>query len=55
MILLDTTVLSNFSHIARLDLLHLALPDAVTTPHVIAELERGVSSGRLPNSDWPIL
>lgn len=52
MILLDTTVLSNFAHIERPDLLCLALPDAATTPHVIAELERGVASGHLPTCDW---
>ena len=52
MILLDTTVLSNFAHIERLDLLRLALPDAATTPHVVAELERGVTSGHLPTCDW---
>jgi hypothetical protein len=40
-ILLDTTVLSNFAHIERLDLLCLALPDATTTPHVLAELGIG--------------
>jgi predicted nucleic acid-binding protein len=47
-VLLDTTVLSNFAHIERLDLLRLALPDAMTTPHVVAELERGLASGHLP-------
>lgn len=52
MILLDTTVLSNFAHIERLDLLRLALPDAATTPHVTAELGRGVASDRLPACDW---
>jgi predicted nucleic acid-binding protein len=51
-ILLDTTVLSNFAHAERLDLLCLALPDAATTLHVLAELERGISSGYLPTCDW---
>jgi predicted nucleic acid-binding protein len=51
-ILLDTTVLSNFAHIERLDLLRLALPDAATTPHVVAELERGLAAGYLPPCDW---
>jgi predicted nucleic acid-binding protein len=51
-ILLDTTVLSNFAHIERPDLLRLGLPDAATTPHVLAELERGIPSGRLPTCDW---
>ncbi len=52
MILLDTTVVSNFAHVERLDLLRLAIPDAATTPHVITELERGVASGHLSTSDW---
>ncbi len=52
MILLDTTILSNFAHIKRLDLLPIVLPDAATTPHVIAELEVGVTFGYLPTCDW---
>jgi predicted nucleic acid-binding protein len=52
-ILLDATVISNFAHIQRLDLLRLALPgNAATTPQVIAELERGIATGRLPACDW---
>jgi predicted nucleic acid-binding protein len=47
-VLLDTTVLSNFAHIKRLGLLRLALPNATATPHVVAELKRGVASGHLP-------
>lgn len=52
MILVNTTVLSNFAHIGRLDLLRLALPDAATTPQVLAELERGVASDHLAEGDW---
>ena len=52
MILLDTTVLSNFARIERLDLLRLALPDAATTPQVLTELERGVASGYLATEAW---
>jgi predicted nucleic acid-binding protein len=54
-ILLDTTVLSNLARIGRLDLLRLALPDAVTTPQVLAELEKGRQSGYLPAGpgEWP--
>ncbi len=53
MVLLDATVLSNFAHIGRVDLLRLALPsDAATTPQVLAELERGVADGRLLAGDW---
>jgi predicted nucleic acid-binding protein len=51
-ILLDTTVLNNFAHIERPDLLQLALVDAATTSHVMAELERGVMSGHVPSCDW---
>ncbi len=52
MILLDTTVLSNFAHVKRLGLLRSALPGAATTPHVVEELKRGIASGYLPESDW---
>jgi predicted nucleic acid-binding protein len=52
-VLLDATVLSNFSHIERVDLLRLALPDDVaTTPQVMAEVERGIAAGKLPSNDW---
>jgi len=50
-VLLDTTVLSNFAHIERLDLLRLALPNAMTTSHVVAEFRRGLASGHLPTCD----
>lgn len=52
MILLDTTVLSNFARIERLDLLCLALPDAATTLQVLTELERGVASGYFSVRSW---
>ena len=39
MVLPDTTVLSNFAHIERLDLLRLAFPNAATTSQVVAEME----------------
>lgn len=48
MILLDTTVLSNFARAGQLDLLRLALPEAATTPFVLAELQRGVNAGYFP-------
>jgi predicted nucleic acid-binding protein len=51
-ILLDTTVLNNFAHIERPDLLQLVLVDAATTPQVMAELEDGVTSGHVPSCDW---
>jgi hypothetical protein len=39
--LLDTTLLSNFAQIKQLHLLAIALPDALTTPQVLAELHQG--------------
>ena len=38
--LLDTTLLSNFAHSRRPDLLHRILGLAATTPQVMAELRR---------------
>ena len=52
MILLDTTVLSNFARIGRMDLLRLALPNAATTPQVITELKVGLAAGHLATCDW---
>ncbi len=55
MILLDTTVLSNFARIGRLDLVRLAVPDALVTPQVLVELKQGVQAGYLPAQPgrWP--
>ena len=50
--LLDTTLLSNFARIGRLDLLMTILPEAMTTPQVLAELGKGEAAGWLPESDW---
>jgi predicted nucleic acid-binding protein len=50
--LLDTTALSNFVYVDRLDLLASALPEALTTRQVIAELRRGEEAGQLPVNDW---
>jgi len=51
--ILDTTLLSNFAHIQRPDLLRLALGgQAVTTATVLAELRLGVASGWVPRCDW---
>ncbi|QWK11242.1 MAG: hypothetical protein KNN16_02940 [Thermoflexus hugenholtzii] len=52
MILLDTTVLSNFARIGRLDLLRAVLSNAATTPYVIDELKAGEVSGYLFDCDW---
>jgi predicted nucleic acid-binding protein len=51
-ILLDTTVLNNFAHIERPELLRLVMADAATTSHVMTELGRGVASGHVPACDW---
>jgi hypothetical protein len=51
-ILLDTTVLSNFARIGRLDLLRAVLSNAATTPYVIDELKAGEVSGYLFDCDW---
>ena len=51
--ILDTTVLSNFAHIRRPDLLQLALSeDAATTSVVLAELRSGEALGLVPRCDW---
>lgn len=50
--LLDTTLLGNFARIGRLDLLVKILPEALTTPQVLAELGQGEAAGWLPESDW---
>ena len=51
--LLDTTLLSNFAHADRPDLLQLALGEtAATTATVLAELRQGELSGRVPHQEW---
>jgi predicted nucleic acid-binding protein len=50
--LLDTTLLSNFARIGQIDLLETLLPEAMTTPQVLAELDEGEAMGWLPESDW---
>jgi len=51
--LLDTTVLSNFAHCRRPDLLQRALGEHVaTTPTVLAELRAGEALGLVPACDW---
>ena len=52
-VILDTTVLSNFAHIQRPDLLQSALGGhAATTVAVLAELRAGVTLGWVPRCDW---
>lgn len=57
--LLDNTVLSNFTAVARSDLVRLALgKDAATSDMAWAELQAGIRIGKLPAEDWswlPIL
>jgi predicted nucleic acid-binding protein len=49
----DNTVLSNFAHIERPDLLQIALAGrGVITGTVRQELEVGEMSGSLPRCDW---
>ena len=51
-VLSDTTVLSNFAHIARQDLLRQAFPNLAATQEVRAELAAGEQLGRVPTGDW---
>lgn len=52
-ILLDATLLSNFAHVQRPELLQTALGEnAATTPAVMAELETGEKLGLVPACDW---
>lgn len=51
--LLDTTILSNFAHAQRPDLVQITLGDAAaTTSAVMAELRRGEALGLVMHVDW---
>ncbi len=51
--LLDTTILSNFAHVQRPDLVQTALEEtAATTAVVMAELRRGEELGLVTRVDW---
>ena len=51
--ILDTTLLSNFAHIRRADLLRATLGgNAITTATVLAELRAGIALGWVPRCDW---
>jgi predicted nucleic acid-binding protein len=52
LVLSDTTVLSNFSHVGRPDLLREAFPDLASPRVVFTELKRGENLGRVPVCDW---
>ena len=50
---LDTTLLSNFAHLQRSDLIYAALgKDLATTPMAMAELRTGEAGGSVPTCDW---
>ena len=52
-LVLDTTVLSNFSHARRPDVVrHVSRSHALTTPTVMAELRAGVEHYGVPQCDW---
>jgi len=52
-ILLDNTVLSNFSTLRRPDLVREAfIEEVVTTEHVFREMQVGVTIGKIPPCDW---
>jgi predicted nucleic acid-binding protein len=51
--LLDTTILSNFAHVRRPELVQVALGEqAATTPTVLAELRQGETLGLVPRVNW---
>lgn len=51
--LLDTTILSNFAHVQRPELVQLAVgDDAATTPAVLDELRQGEALGFVPQVNW---
>jgi len=51
--ILDTTLLSNFAHIRRPDLLQAVFgPNVSTTAVVMVELKSGVKAGWVPRCDW---
>ncbi|MBI5652150.1 MAG: hypothetical protein HZC40_17170 [Chloroflexi bacterium] len=53
-ILLNNTILANFSEIARPDLVRLAFPreDIVTVATVVTEHKNGVNEGHFLACDW---
>lgn len=52
LIVTDTTVLNNFSQVARPDLLRLAFPEISAPTVVRKELAEGERLGRVPICDW---
>jgi len=51
-VLVDTTVLNNFAHVRRPDLLRWTYPQAIVPPIVLAELTAGERLGIVPLCDW---
>jgi predicted nucleic acid-binding protein len=52
-VLLDNTVLSNFAIVRRSDLVHSAFVEQVgTTEQAFAEMQDGVTIGKVPSCDW---
>lgn len=52
-ILLDTTILSNFAHARKSELLqHFLGEEAAITPTVLLEIQQGISEGWVPVCDW---
>ncbi len=51
-VLVDTTVLSNFAHVRRPDLLRRIYPQAGVPPVVLAELSAGEQLAIVPVCDW---
>jgi predicted nucleic acid-binding protein len=48
----DTTVLSNFVHIGKPELLVSAFDSLVTVRAVMTEIEAGTKLGKIPGTDW---
>jgi predicted nucleic acid-binding protein len=52
-VLLDNTVLSNFSIVGRPDLVRMAFVEQVgTTEQALREMQDGVAIGKVPECDW---
>jgi predicted nucleic acid-binding protein len=52
-VLLDNTVLSNFSIVRQPGLVRAAFVEQVgSTPHALQEMQTGVEIGKLPACDW---
>ncbi len=51
-VVVDTTVLSNFAHVERADFVKLAFPEIIAPRTVVSELRQGESLGLVPSCDW---